>query len=451
MSDGRDKISISREELDDRSIDEQLEQQRSYAPSPDESAPPEPKFRLIYAAWFYLMLAGAMGALAAWAIIEPKFMDGVIFTGKVESVDTDMGLPTRPGTPFEIRGRLEVAGVKVYTAPELTQIGSKGAQSKLALRELNVGDVVRVRGEAAPDESLMLAQAIRLEDPRTPAASKVSLSELSLQSKVFGFLLFPAVAGLVGFMIGGVEGMVCRPYARAAWCAALGLLVGVVGGVLSALAGGMVFSLLGLIGGHADPTSSAPAFIFLTFRRGLAWSIAGMTMGLGQGFALKSSKLKLNGFIGGMVGGLIGGLAFDPINLLIMGQDRFAGAELSRALGLGTIGLTVGLMIGLTDLLTRDAWLRVLAGPLQGKEFSFNRTPIRIGSSQRNEVYLFKDPKIDPVHAEINKLRDAFEIVDKGSTTGTLVDGKRITRHRLVDGNRIKIGDSEFSYSARAK
>jgi pSer/pThr/pTyr-binding forkhead associated (FHA) protein len=113
------------------------------------------------------------------------------------------------------------------------------------------------------------------------------------------------------------------------------------------------------------------------------------------------------------------------------------------------IGGSVGLLIGLTDLLTRDAWLKVLSGPLQGKEFSFNRTPIRLGSSPKNEIYLFKDPKVDPVHAEIVKLRDAYEIVDNGSAAGTHLNGMRVSRQRLKDGDRIKIGDSEFSYSSR--
>ena len=187
------------------------------------------------------------------------------------------------------------------------------------------------------------------------------------------------------------------------------------------------------------------------FRRSLAWTIAGMAMGLGQGFALKSSKLKFNGFVGGMVGGLLGGLLFDPLDLLLSNHELMQGAELSRAVGLTIIGATVGLMIGLTDLLTRDAWLKVTKGPLRGKEFSFNRTPIRMGSSPKNEIYLFKDIKIEPVHAEINKLRDTFDLADLDSSAGTFVNGLRIRRHRLADGDLIRIGDYELVYSTREK
>jgi hypothetical protein len=199
-----------------------------------------------------------------------------------------------------------------------------------------------------------------------------------------------------------------------------------------------------------NPTASAGAFLLQMFRRGLAWTLVGMGMGLGQGFALKSGKMKLNGFIGGMVGGLVGGLLFDPIDLLLSNRELMQGAGLSRAVGITIVGAAVGLMIGLTDLLTRDAWLKVITGPLQGKEFSFNRTPIRLGSSPKSDIYLFKDARIDPAHAVINKLRDTYEISDEDSATGVFVNGQRIVRtRRLADGDLIQIGESQFKYSTK--
>jgi pSer/pThr/pTyr-binding forkhead associated (FHA) protein len=102
-------------------------------------------------------------------------------------------------------------------------------------------------------------------------------------------------------------------------------------------------------------------------------------------------------------------------------------------------------------MLTRAAWLRVTVGPLRGKEFSFTQTPIRLGSSPRNEIYLFKDPKIDPVHAVIDRLRDTYELSDRSSGAGTFVNRQRIKRVRLSDGDHIAIGDSEFVYTMREK
>jgi len=447
MSGGsRPSIVITKEELKDHQIDEALDLQRNYVPNPVEAA--EPKFRLLYSAWFYLLLAGALGAFLAWAMLEPKFHDVITFTGKIEELNPDRA-PSNFRGNYEIQGYMKVAGVDVYIMPQFTKIRAAGAASRLSIRELNLGEVVTVFGEVAPGSpNTILAAAVRLNDPRTAVDTDVNVSSLDTQQKLFGFLLLPVVAAMVGLTIGGVEGIICRTYSRAAWCASIGLLTGLIGGAVSAIAAGIVFVALGAIGPSGDPRASGVAFLFLMFRRGLAWTIAGMAMGLGQGFALKSRKLKFNGFIGGMIGGLIGGLLFEPVNLIFLGPDGISAAN-SRAVGLTIVGAAVGLLIGLTDLLTRDAWLKVLSGPLQGKEFSFNQTPIRLGSSPKNEIYLFKDPKIDPIHAEIYKLRDAYEIVDNGSSTGTFVNGRRVARDRLADGARIKVGDSEFSYSSR--
>jgi hypothetical protein len=444
----RPTLTISKDELRDTSIDEALEHQRAYVPAPVEAV--EPKFRLIYSSWFYLLLAGAFGALLAWGVLEPAFVDVISVTGKVESVDADAVPTTFRGTVYEIRGRIRVGETDVFVLPEHTRVLGVASDSRLSIRELVPGQIVRASGGVAPDSTTLIAAAVRVVPDGTPVDGRVSLSSLELQQQVMGFFLFPIVAAIVGFTVGGVEGLICRTYARAAWSAAIGLIAGLVGGCVSVFAAGLVFVLLGSIS-SGDPTASAPAFLFQMFRRGLAWTIAGMSMGLGQGFALKSSTLKFNGFVGGMVGGLIGGLLFDPINLMLQGPDGTSGAELSRAVGLAIVGGSVGLLIGLTDLLTRDAWLKVLDGPLQGKEFSFNRTPIRLGSSPKNEIYLFKDPKIDPIHAEIHKLRDTYEIRDNSSSTGTFVNGQRVTRERLTDGARIRIGASEFSYSSRDK
>ena len=65
-------------------------------------------------------------------------------------------------------------------------------------------------------------------------------------------------------------------------------------------------------------------------------------------------------------GGLLGGLLFDPIETFVSGRDR-ADAGQSRMISFTVIGVTVGLMIGLVELLARDAWLAMTQGPLRGK------------------------------------------------------------------------------------
>src|SRR5215471_4061738 len=93
------KIVITKEELADAHIDEALQLQHKYAPPSVE--PAKPKFRLIYAAWFYLMLAGAVGAFLAWAIIEPYFHDRVTFTGKIEEINPEATPITAKESPIK--------------------------------------------------------------------------------------------------------------------------------------------------------------------------------------------------------------------------------------------------------------------------------------------------------------------------------------------------------------
>jgi hypothetical protein len=450
----RRSIVITKEDLRDPKIDEIIETERSYGPRVTEPAEQKRRFSLFYSSWFYLMLAGAIGAFAAWAIIEPYFNDGVTFTGRIESVQpgaTPFGFYVKT---FKLWGKIRVAGTDVYLVDGPTRLADQ--QGNLlppsSYGVLQPGQIVKLTGEVAPDSTSFLSSIVWLQPDSTKVDETINLSALSLQQLVAAFSLFPLVAAIVGLFVGSVEGAICRTFSRAAWCGAIGLISGLIGGAISVFIGGIVFALIGMLGEEsANPFESRGAFMLLVFRRGLGWTLAGMAMGLGQGFALKSRKLILNGLIGGMVGGLIGGLLFDPIYLVIAGKAMLRGGEASRAIGLTIIGGTVGLMIGFTEMLTRDAWLKVIQGPLRGKEFSFNRTPIRLGSSPKNEIYLFKDPKIDPIHAEIEKLRDTYEIVDSGSTTGTFINGQRVKSHRLMDGDVIRIGDSEFSYSMREK
>src|SRR5207244_10756 len=85
----------------------------------------------------------------------------------------------------------------------------------------------------------------------------------------------------------------------------------------------------------------------------------------------------LVGFLGGGIGGLLGGLLFDPLDLVIL-SGKGIGADWSRFLGFLVIGAAVGAMIGLVELLSRDAWLRMVEGPLAGKEFLIFRDVMNI-------------------------------------------------------------------------
>jgi len=268
--------------------------------------------------------------------------------------------------------------------------------------------------------------------------------------------LFMAVTGcLVGALIGCIEGMLARNFRRSLKGAMIGCAIGFSGGIVSMIAANIIFSIVAIAGikatGDANPSTSFGTFFFLVIARGLGWMVAGMTVGLGPGIALKSQKLAFNGFVGGMLGGLIGGLLFDPVNYLMSGGTFDSGAEVSRAIGTTAVGMMAGLMIGLVETLTKNAWLLMTQGPLAGKQFIIYRNPTAIGSSPQSEIYIFNDPEVEPRHATLSLARDGYILEDQNTASGTWVNGERVRARRLINGDRVSAGKAQFVYVERER
>ena len=49
-------------------------------------------------------------------------------------------------------------------------------------------------------------------------------------------------------------------------------------------------------------------------------------------------------------------------------------------------------------------------------------------------------------HAEIVQEGSVYVLVDLGSTNGTELNGRRVTRHELADGDRITIGATDLVF-----
>ena len=269
---------------------------------------------------------------------------------------------------------------------------------------------------------------------------------------IAGMLLFPTVAAFVGLFLGAVEGIMCRNPTRAFLSAMVGIGVGFGAGLVAIFPAGMVFNIAIQIMVQIDPgvvQGRMPhgfAFLVLMMGRGAAWAIVGIPAGLGQGVAVGEKKVMLNGLLGGVLGGLLGGLLFDPIDLLFSGGHK---ASLSRAVGLVTIGVLVGLLIGLVEQWTKTAWLLMKAGPLAGKQFVIYRNPTVLGSSPKADIYLFKDSAIEPRHALIHNRGGRFEIEDCETPDGTYVNGVPIRRHILQPGDQIVLGKTVLEFSLR--
>lgn len=270
------------------------------------------------------------------------------------------------------------------------------------------------------------------------------------EAQLANFLLFPTVGAAIGLFLGAAEGLMCRNVSRAAICGLVGLGIGFGGGLVAIFAAGMIFGIMVQLAAafwknpRPDAMPTGIALLFLMMGRSAAWAIAAVPAGIGQGIALREKSVVINGLVGGALGGALGGLLFDPICLLITGPT--GAATLSRGVGFICIGLSVGAMVGLVEGWTKSAWLLMRAGPLAGKQFVIHRNAIILGSSPKADVYLFKDPAIEPRHAVIHNRGGRFEIEDCGTPEGTYVNGSPVQRQWLASGDKIGLGKTVLEF-----
>jgi FHA domain len=74
----------------------------------------------------------------------------------------------------------------------------------------------------------------------------------------------------------------------------------------------------------------------------------------------------------------------------------------------------------------------------------------RLGRKDQMDVAIAWDGEVSSVHAEVECVADEWTLVDDGlSRNGTYVNGERLAgRHRLRDGDRIRIGRTVLVYNS---
>jgi len=149
------------------------------------------------------------------------------------------------------------------------------------------------------------------------------------------------------------------------------------------------------------------------------------------------SALKMrNSMIGGALGGLAGGLIFHMLD----GVELFGIEAAGRLFSLLAIGALIGFGLTAVEAVLKEAWLRIVKGPLAGKEFVIYQDRTVIGASPKADITLFKDESIEPEHAVIEMTPRGFTITDQRSRTGTFVNDREIESQQLKSGDRIQIG-----------
>ena len=242
------------------------------------------------------------------------------------------------------------------------------------------------------------------------------------------------IALFIGLLLGIGEGVYYGSKEKALKYGAIGAGVSVVLGYLSGyLAQLMYASMLG-----DDPSKVSAALI-----RGLGWAIMGVGIGFAVGLIKPQIKRLLFCAIGGTIGAFIGGFIFNFVS------DIVPNDIISRGIGLFIMGLLIGIGVGLLEQFAKQAWLKVIRGEFEGKEYLVFAGTTSIGNNSKNTIVLFKDKMVGSHHCDIVLEGTRYIIKDGGTPMGTLVNGQQISRQVLKQGDAISIGNSVLVFNMK--
>ncbi|MBO5453508.1 MAG: FHA domain-containing protein [Clostridia bacterium] len=269
-----------------------------------------------------------------------------------------------------------------------------------------------------------------------------SESDIALAVRLSSAITFCGVGLAIGAIMGLGEGIYYGSKSNSAKYAGIGAGLGIGLGFLSGFVAQIIYSAL-----LAD-TTEYTSEIYLAVVRALGWAILGGGIGVSIGL-IKPEKMRiLNCSLGGLAGGFVGGFLFNFISASVTVSENDSGM-IPRLVGIILMGALIGLGIGLLEQFAKAAWLKVIRGEFEGKEYLVFEGKTSIGNSGKNTIVLFKDKLVAPNHCEIIQEGNKYVLVDKGSPMGTVVNGMRITRHVLKQGDAIAIGNSVLVFNTK--
>ncbi len=253
-----------------------------------------------------------------------------------------------------------------------------------------------------------------------------------------GSLMIPSVVAFCCLGCAIAESLVERSWRRALVRGGLAFCLGIPLGFLFSFIASILYNLLlGIASMGGEITPEMPSW---WAARSIAWALFGVSAGLVYGVAGLSAQKLLYGVLGGMLGAGLGGVLFDPI------ANQLDSGDLSRAVGFAVFGLSTGVAMGLVESALKERWLYVAAGPLAGKQFILYKPLTTIGRSQACDIYLFKDPSIQDVHASLERRGPGLWLVPRGPVyMGETPTRPRMLRHK----DQLQIGRYTFLYQER--
>jgi hypothetical protein len=192
----------------------------------------------------------------------------------------------------------------------------------------------------------------------------------------------------------------------------------------------------------------------------LGWTATGLLIGASLGaFEIGAGVLSgkdfrgaikkiVNGALGGTIGGFLGGFLAYAMRALWSDTTLLS----PSAWGFVVLGLCIGLLIGLAQIILKEAWVKVEAGFRAGRELLLTKDETTIGRAESCDLGLFGDGTIEKVHARIKRVDGRFLLLDADSMTGTYVNDQRVRAPvPLRAGDAIRVGQSVLRFGERQK
>lgn len=243
-----------------------------------------------------------------------------------------------------------------------------------------------------------------------------------------------AIALFIGLFMGIGEGVY---YGSKKKAIRYGLIGAAVSLVIGAVSGYMAQWMYGSV--NSDDVSSFVSALI----RGAGWSIMGLGVGAAVGFI--KPELKRIGFcaVGGLTGAFIGGFLFEYISLIITND------VVARCLALLIMGALIGIGVGLLEQFAKSAWLKVIRGEFEGKEYLVFPGVTSIGNNSSNTIVLFKDKLVEQHHCDIILHGTKYVLRDCSTSMGTVVNGMKTKQRILQQGDAIAVGNSILVFNCK--
>ncbi len=251
----------------------------------------------------------------------------------------------------------------------------------------------------------------------------LSLSEGALLGLFFGFSFGTAEGILVSDRKRSIQGGL----AGAATGAASGILVVLlIQGLLSALISSDIFTL------------KTAENLILPISRAVGWMILGAVVGAIEGIRSRSPNRVWIGVVGGLSGGFAGGAVLEFITTFM--KSGFA----ARGTGFLIMGGSIGLFYSLFESVKAFGMLKVLTGPVRGKEYVLIMKKTVLGSDKKSAIDFEDYSGLKGSHALFVSTRD--EVVLESLEGEVFINEEKTGKKRLQYEDVIQIGSVKLLF-----